>query len=111
MWPLDEAARGACCGQAGRGVPAQGVDYTIPFELIASIVLPGLEARGAQRARVALRSGEELPLELAGDLGEWNARMLVFINGRQRPEYVPWSDVEQNDFDPPPQMYAPTSHR
>jgi hypothetical protein len=37
--------------------------------------------------------------------------MLIFLNGRQRPEYVPWSDVEQVDFDPPPQMYPPTSHR
>jgi len=77
--------------------PSQGVDYTIPFELIASIV-PGSLERGAEAASVTLRSGEELRLEAAGDLGEGNAGMLIFSDGRQRPEYVPWADVEQIDF-------------
>jgi hypothetical protein len=36
--------------------------------------------------------------------------MLVF-NGGQRPEYVPWTDVVQVDFDRPPEMYSPSSHR
>ena len=90
--------------------PSQGVDYTIPFGLIASIVLPGREERGAQRARVTLHSGEELQLERAGDLGEGNAGMLIFVDGRQRPEYVPWTDVEQVDFDRPPAM-CPTVGR
>jgi hypothetical protein len=87
--------------------PSQGVDYTIPFGLVASIVTPGREARGAQRARVTLHSGEELQLERTGDLGEGNAGMLIFVDGRQRPEYVPWTDVEQVDFDRPPAMYPP----
>jgi hypothetical protein len=82
--------------------PSQGVDYTIPFSLIASIALPGLEERGAHQARVTLRSGEEVQLELAGDLGEWNAGMLIFIDGRERPEYVPWADVHQVDIDRSP---------
>jgi hypothetical protein len=82
--------------------PSQGVDYTIPFGLIASIVPPGREERGAQRARVTLHNGEELQLERTGDLGEGNAGMLIFVDGRQRPEYVPWTDVEQVDFDRPP---------
>jgi hypothetical protein len=30
--------------------PSQGVNYTIPFGLIASIVLPNAEERGGQRA-------------------------------------------------------------
>jgi hypothetical protein len=85
--------------------PSQGVDYTIPFGLIASIVLPGREERGAQRARVTLQDGEELQLERTGDLGEGNAGMLIFVDGRQRPEYVPWTDVEQVDFNRPPAMY------
>ncbi|HEV2856518.1 MAG TPA: hypothetical protein VHC97_27270 [Thermoanaerobaculia bacterium] len=85
--------------------PSQGVDYNIPFGLIASIVPPGREARGAQRARVTLHNGEELQLERAGDLGEGNAGMLIFADGRRRPEYVPWTDVEQVDFDRPPAMY------
>ena len=82
--------------------PSQGVDYTIPFGLIASIVLPGREGRGAERARVILHDGEELQLERTGDLGERNAGMLIFVDGRERPEYVPWTEVEQIDFDRPP---------
>jgi hypothetical protein len=82
--------------------PSHGVDYTIPFGLIASIVPAGREERGVRRARVTLQSGEELQLERAGDLGEGNAGMLIFADGRQRPEYVPWTDVEQVDLDRPP---------
>ena len=87
--------------------PSQGVDYTIPFGLVASIVLPGRDERGAQRASVTLHDGEELQLEPTGDLGEGNAGMLIFVGGHQRPEYVPWTDVEQIDFDRPPAMYPP----
>jgi hypothetical protein len=87
--------------------PFEGVDYTILFGLIASIVLPGPAERGAQRARVTLHSGEELQLDCAGDLGQGNAGMLIFVDSRQRPEYVPWSDVEQVALDRPPAMYPP----
>ncbi len=90
---------------------SQGVDYTIPFGLIASIVLPGREERGDQRARVTLNNGEELQLERTGDLGEGNAGMLIFVDGHQRPEYVPWTDVQQVDFDRPPAMYPPLGAR
>jgi hypothetical protein len=91
--------------------PSQGVDYTIPFGRIASIVPPGREQRGAQRARVTLHDGEELQLERTGDLGERNAGMLILVDGRQRPEYVPWTDIEQVDFDRPPAMYPPLGGR
>jgi len=87
--------------------PSQGVDYLIPFGLVASIVPTGLEERGVQRARVTLNSGEVLQLERAGDLGEGNAGLLIFLDGRQRPEYVPWTDVEQVDLDHPPELYPP----
>ncbi|MEJ2206615.1 MAG: hypothetical protein P8170_21195 [Gemmatimonadota bacterium] len=87
--------------------PLHGVDYTIPFGLIVSIVLPGPEEREARRARVSLQSGEELRLELTGDLGEQNGGMLIFVDGRLRPDYVPWTDVEQVDFDRP--VAQPTS--
>jgi hypothetical protein len=86
--------------------PSEGVDYTIPFGLIASIVVPG-----AQRARVILHSGEELALERSGDLGEGNAGMLVLTGGRQRPEYVLWSDIERVDLDRPAAMYPPIRGR
>jgi hypothetical protein len=82
--------------------PSQGVDYTIPFGLIASIVPAG---------RVTLHGGEVLQLERGGDLGQGNAGLLIFIGGRQSPEYVPWTDVEQVDFDRPPAMYPPLGGR
>lgn len=85
--------------------PSQGVDYILPFGLIASIVPPG--ENGAQRARVTLQSGEELQLERAGDLGESHAGLLVFADERRRPEYVPWADVRQIDVDRPSAMYPP----
>jgi hypothetical protein len=76
----------------------QGIDYTIPFSLIASIARPGNAERGVQQATVLLRSGEELRLERSGDLGEGNAGILVFVEGDQRPEYVRWADVQKVDF-------------
>lgn len=80
-------------------VSSQGVDYTIPFGLITSIVLPRRDERGDQRPRLVLRSGEELHVDPSGDLGAGNAGMLVFVEGREQPEYVPWMDVEKVDFD------------
>jgi len=91
--------------------PSWGVDYTIPIGLIASIAPIGREERGAQRARVTLHDGEELQLDRTGDLGEGNAGMLIFVDGRERPEYVQWTDVEQVDFDRPPVMYPPLGGR
>jgi hypothetical protein len=86
---------------------AQGVNYAIPFGLVASIVPRGGEEPADQRARVTLHSGEELQLERTGDLGEQNAGVLIFVDGRKQPEYVPWKDVQQVDFDRPPAMYPP----
>jgi hypothetical protein len=77
--------------------PAQGVDFTIPFGLLASIVLP---ERG-ERASVTLSNGEHLQLDRRGDLGDANGGMLVFVDGSQRPEYVLWKDVERVDFQRP----------
>jgi hypothetical protein len=74
--------------------PSQGVDYTIPFGLIASITPAGRPLR----AMVTLHDGEALALDRAGDLGAGNGGMLIFIDGRARPEYVPWSDVARIDF-------------
>jgi hypothetical protein len=87
--------------------PSRGVDYTIPFGLIASIVLPGRDERGAERVRLTLQDGEEIELERNGDLGEKNAGMLIFADGRQRPEYIPWTDVARIDLSRPPAMYPP----
>ena len=91
--------------------PSGGVDYTVPFGMIASILLPGPEQRGARRARITLHSGTELQLECAGDLGQGNAGMLIFVDDRQHAEYVPWTGVEQVALDRPPPMCPPPGRR
>ena len=48
---------------------------------------------------MTLHGGEELQLERAGDLGDENLGLLIFVTGRKRPEYVPWTDVERIDLD------------
>jgi hypothetical protein len=75
--------------------PSGGVNYMIPFGLVASI------DRAAQRDRVTLHDGEELQLEHSGDLGESNGGMLIFADGAKRPEYVAWSDVQKVTFTAP----------
>jgi hypothetical protein len=84
-----------------------GVDYTIPFSLIRSVVPHGREAPGARRPTVILHDGEELQLERSGDLGEGNAGLLVFVDRLERPAFVPWTEVEQVDFDPAPGAQPP----
>jgi hypothetical protein len=89
----------------------QRVDYNIPFSLITSIVPTVRGAQGIPRATVILRGGQELQLEPTGDLGPGNAGMLIFVEGRQRPEYVPWTEVQQIDFDAPPAKHLPAGER
>ena len=79
--------------------PSEGIDYTLPFSLVASIVAPSPDGSGAQRVTVILRSGEKLQLEQSGDLGWRNPGMLIFAEGRQQPEYVRWADVKEVEFD------------
>jgi hypothetical protein len=85
---------------------AHGIDYIIPFAMVASIVSPRREIAGLH-ARVTLHNGEELELERTGDLGDQNAGMLVFVGGDERPRYVPWAEVGQVDFERPAAMYPP----
>ena len=56
---------------------------------------------GEERATVTLSSGQQLRLDRRGDLGDANGGMLIFVDGRQRPEYVLWTDVERIDFQRP----------
>lgn len=88
--------------------PSEGVDYTVPLGLIASIVPPGREDREASLARVTLHTGEELRLEGAGDLGPANAGLLIFVDGGPSPEYVPWTDVERIELDRPTETEVPS---
>jgi hypothetical protein len=91
--------------------PSSGVDYTIPFSLIASIKPPGPGERPDPFVTVTLHDGEELQLERSGDLGDGNAGMLIFDASRQLPEYVFWTGVERVDYDHPLAIYPPSEQR
>jgi hypothetical protein len=91
--------------------PSRGVDYTLLFGLVASIVSNGVDERGAQRAKVTLHGGEELSLDRTGDLGDGNAGVLIFVDGEERAEYVAWVDVVQIEFERPMAMYPPIGRR
>ena len=56
---------------------------------------------------VTLQNGEELQLERAGDLGEKSGGLLIFVEGLRRPEYAPWTDVQQVDLNRPLATYPP----
>lgn len=91
--------------------PSAGVDYLLPFGLVASIALPGQNERESQPARVTLLSGEELKLECRGDLGPGNAGLLVFAEGGGRPEYVRWSEVHRVELEQGRAVYPAVSRR
>jgi hypothetical protein len=91
--------------------PSHGVNYTLPFGLIASVSPLGGNLHGVPHASVVLHSGEELLLERAGDLGDANAGLLIFVKGRESPVYVPWADVTRLDLNRPPAMYPPVGRR
>lgn len=88
--------------------PSGGVNYMLPFGLVSSIEPPGPDGPGARLARVTLHDGEVLELEGEGDLGEGNAGLLVFVDGRPGPEYLPWSDVRQIRLDRPDEPRPPS---
>ena len=90
---------------------SQGVNYNIPFGLVASIVLPASEERDAERAKVTLHSGEVLQLEVDGDLSRGNIGMLVFVDGRKQPEFAHWTEIKEIHFDRPSAMYPPLEGR
>lgn len=81
--------------------PSRGINYNIPFGLIASI------ERGTSEdsTTIRLRSGTVLMLEPSGDLGPANGGVLVFSPGSDRAAYVPWNEVARIILDAPPAMY------
>lgn len=87
------------------------VSYNIPFGMLASIVPRVREGQGAQPARATLQSGEELSLQRSGDLGARQLGLLIFVEGRDRPEYVSWNDVTRIDVERPAAMYPPLGER
>jgi hypothetical protein len=70
-------------------------EYQIPFGLVASITptVPG-------SCEVVLRDGRRLVLGGDEDTGEGHAGMLVFGEGREKPDYVPWSGMKLVTFAP-----------
>ena len=83
--------------------PADGVDYTIPFGLVASIEPPDQEECDAgRRVSVALHSGELLQLDCAGDLTPSGPGMLIFGGGSDTTEFVPWANVARVALDRSP---------
>ena len=76
--------------------PSHGVDYTIPLGLVASVAPADGKDPGVPLALVTLQSGETLQLERAGDLGAGNAGVLIFVEGRERPDYVPWPEIGES---------------
>lgn len=85
--------------------PSHGVDYSIPFGLVAAIEPAAKDGTGTRMARVSLHDGTVLELEPAGDLGERNGGLLVFVDGSEQvgaSEYVLWSDVARLELDRPP---------
>ncbi len=81
--------------------PSGGVDYSIPFDLIAAIEPKYPGTNGTRGATVTLRDGTQLQLEPKGDLGDGHAGLLVFPGGRSHPEYVPWNAIVRVDIDSP----------
>ncbi len=91
--------------------PSRGVDYTVPFGLVAALARNPSSPQDPAAVRVTLLSGEELQLEAAGDLGAANAGILVFVDGAEHPEYVPWKEFERLEFERPPTVDgAPQAH-
>lgn len=81
--------------------PAHGVDYSVPFGLVVAIEPAARVGVGPRTARLTLHDGTILELDPAGDLGDRNGGMLVFVGGSGREDaadYVPWSDVARLDF-------------
>lgn len=71
-----------------------GIEYSIPFSLIRTII-PDRE-----RAEVILRSGEKLVLEDSQDVGEENDGLLVYVpRTNAKGELIDWRDIERIDFE------------
>ena len=78
---------------------SQGVSFSIPFGLIATIIPPRDETSEDDHTRVILHGGHEFNFEAAGDLGPGNPGMLIFIEGQETAEHVPWDGVERVELD------------
>jgi hypothetical protein len=81
--------------------PANGVDYTIPFGMIHSIEV----LAGAPVVHVLLWTGGQVNLQRQGDAGDSNAGALVFVDGQENPEYVPWQEIRRIALEHPRALF------
>lgn len=75
--------------------PAKGIDYSIPFALIAAIDVRGRDGAEPDLVAVTLVSGEELRLDRSGDLSPANGGLLVFGADSRAPQYLQWAEVRR----------------
>lgn len=79
-------------------VPAEGLNYQILFDQLASISPPGPDHPSF--AVVTLRNGTRLELPPRGDLDPTHGGMLIFQAQSSAPRHVEWSAVARIDFEP-----------
>jgi hypothetical protein len=73
---------------------ADGLDYTIPFSMVASV-----EPRGRTRALVTLRNGRQLELDDSHDVSDDNSGVVVIPAEGDGPVHLPWREIARIDLD------------
>lgn len=73
----------------------EGLSYQVPFGRLA-----GIAPTGPGAIEVTFRDGRKLALSGDEDTGDGHAGLLVFRDGQEKPEYVPWRLVRQVAFAP-----------
>ncbi|HNX50426.1 MAG TPA: hypothetical protein PLS53_08680 [Thermoanaerobaculaceae bacterium] len=71
-----------------------GVDYSIPFGMVASI-----SPQGRHGSKVTLRNGTELRMEDSQDVSEDNSGVLVIAGPEGEPRYLHWDEVARLDLE------------
>lgn len=88
--------------------PVKGIDYSIPFALVAAIDLTGRDGGAApDHVAVTLVSGEELRFDRSGDLSSANGGLLVFGEDSGAAQYLQWAEVRRIEIGSP----APSGSR
>lgn len=72
-------------------------EYQVPLSLVASIAPAG--KADPEAIDVTLRDGRRLRLAGDEDTGRGHAGLLVFADGRDKPDYLPWSSVRLVELD------------
>jgi hypothetical protein len=73
---------------------ADGIDYTVPFGLVASI-----EPEGRSGSLVTLRDGRRIELEDSHDVDDDNSGVVVIPIESGEPAQVSWQEISRIEFD------------